>query len=900
MTVRHLEAMFQPTSVALIGASDREGSLGAVVLHNLKLGGFKGPIWAVNAKHPQIDGEPAWADVEALPFAPDLAVICTPAGSVPELLSALGRKGTRAAIVLSAGLKAKTPSGGTLEQAMLEAARPHLLRVLGPNCIGALVPGALLNASFSPGNALPGQLAFVTQSGALATAMLDWANSLGIGFSHFVSLGDSADVDFGDMLDYLGSDPETRAILMYVESVKTARKFMSAARAAARNKPVILVKAGRAPAGAKAAASHTGALAGSDVVFDAAVQRAGMLRVDTLEALFDAAETLSNMQHTWPLKGERLALVTNGGGAGVLAADSLSLGGGTLAELSPATLAALDECLPATWSKGNPVDIIGDAPVSRYQAALRVLLTAPEVDGVLFMHAPTAIVSATQIASACLPLLQSASKPVLACWLGGAVVAAARQASAAAGIASYNTPERATAAWLQLVHFSRNQQALQQLTTASVPDLLPDRAVSQRLIQQALEEGREWLGDADSQALLAAYGIPVVDTRQTADVNTAVLAAESMGYPVALKIISPQIIHKSDVGGVVLGLTSAAEVRAAAKAMQAQVNKLRPDAVLHGFTVQAMAQRSGAHELIVGINTDPLFGPVLLLGEGGTAVELHANHAVALPPLNTRLAQDLVHRSQLDKLLGGYRGKPAANQTALLDTLLKVSLLACDLAQVTELDINPLLIDADGVLAVDSRVRIKASSARDGSHLAIRPYPAALEERVHVDGQEVFLRPIRPDDGGRLQHFYADASPTDMRLRFFMARREVPRSELARYSQIDYNREMTFIAIGKSHTGEDGMLGEVRAICDPDNFRAEFAIQVATRWQRRGLGRLLLEKLLRYLRARGTTEVVGECMPENSSVASLARHAGFAVNPGTSPDILSMRLVLKPPTLDMP
>ncbi len=898
MTVRHLEAMFQPTSVALIGASDREGSLGSVVLHNLKLGGFKGPIWPVNAKHALVDGEPAWPDVGSLPFAPDLAVICTPADSVPELLSALGRKGTRAAIVLSAGLKAMTASGITIEQTMLDAARPHLLRVLGPNCIGALVTGVALNASFSPGNALPGKLAFVTQSGALATAMLDWANSRNIGFSHFVSLGDSADVDFGDMLDYLGSDPGTRAILMYVESIKTARKFMSAARAAARNKPVILVKAGRAPAGAKAAASHTGALAGSDVVFDAAVQRAGMLRVDTLEALFDAAETLSNMQHTWPLRGERLALVTNGGGAGVLAADSLSLGGGTLAELSSATLAALDACLPATWSKGNPVDIIGDAPVSRYQAALRVLLAAPEVDGVLFMHAPTAIVSATQIASACLPLMQSASKPVLACWLGGAVVAAARQATAAAGIASYNTPERATAAWLQLVHYNRNQQALQQLTTASVPDLQPDRAFAQRLIQQALQEGREWLGDADSQALLAAYGIPVVETRKTVDVHAAVLAAEAMGYPVALKIISPQIIHKSDVGGVALGLRSAAEVLTSAKAMQAQVTKLRPEAVLHGFTVQAMARRPSAHELIVGINTDPLFGPVLLLGEGGTSVELHANHAVALPPLNTRLAQDLVQRSQLVKLLGGYRGKPAANQPALLDTLLKVSLLACDLAQVAELDINPLLIDADGVLAVDSRVRIKASTALDGLHLAIRPYPAALEEPIHLVGRDVLLRPIRPDDGGRLQHFYADATPADMRLRFFMMRREVPHSELARYSQIDYDREMTFIAVAATRAGEDRMLGEVRAVCDPDNFRAEFAIQVATRWQGRGLGRLLLDKLLRYLRARGTSEVVGECMLENLKLASLARHAGFDVKPGSSGDVVTLRLQLNPPTLD--
>jgi acetyltransferase len=888
MTIRHLDSLFLPASVAVIGASDREGSLGAVVLRNIKLGGFKGPVWPVNAKHLLVDGGQAWPDVDSLPAAPALAVICTPAETIPELISALGRKGTRAAIVLSAGLKALTPQGISIEQAMLNAARPHLLRILGPNCIGALVPGAGLNASFAPGHALPGQLAFITQSGALATAMLDWANSRGIGFSHFVSLGDSADVDFGDMLDYLGSDPGTRAILMYVESVKTARKFMSAARAAARNKPVILVKAGRAPAGAKAAASHTGALAGSDVVFDAAVQRAGMLRVDTLEALFDAAETLA---HTRGLRGERLALVTNGGGAGVLAADSLSLGGGTLAELSPATLAALNECLPLTWSKGNPIDIIGDAPVARYQAALRVLLAAPEVDGVLFMHAPTAIVPAIQIASACLPLMQAAHKPVLACWLGGAVVAAARQATKAAGIASYSTPERATAAWMQMVHYARNQQALQQLVIAEAPDLQPDRALAMALVERALQDGREWLGDADSQALLAAYGIPVVDTRKTADADAAVAAAEAMGFPVALKIISPHILHKSDVGGVALRLKSPAELRNAVYSMLAQVARLRPDAVVHGFTVQSMAERPGARELIIGINTDPLFGPVLLLGEGGTAVELRS-HAVALPPLNVHLAQDLMERSQLGPLLAGYRGQTAANAAALTDTLLKVSLMACDMAQVAELDINPLLIDDKGVLAVDSRVRIRASPAQGGSHLAIRPYPLALVENAKLADTCVLIRPIRPEDGQRLKDFYAHAAPADMRLRFFMARREVPHSELARYSQIDYDREMTFIALPADETDGCAMLGEVRAVCDPDNQRAEFAIQVATDWQGRGLGRLLLGKLLAYLTARGTGEVVGEAFLENTRMAALARHAGFEVSPGHAPDMLTLRLQL--------
>lgn len=895
MSVRNLEALFQPASVAVIGASDREGSLGSVVLRNLKLGGFKGPVWPVNRRHASVDGGPAWPDVESLPQAPDLALICTPAHTVPGLIAALGRKGTRAAIVLTAGLKQLAVEGGSaggvsLEQAMLDAARPHLLRILGPNCIGALVPGASLNASFAPGNAQPGRLAFVTQSGALATAMLDWANSRGIGFSHFISLGDSADVDFGDVIDYLASDPGTRAILMYAESVKAARKFMSAARAASRNKPVIVVKAGRAPDGARAAASHTGALAGSDAVFDAAVRRAGMLRVDTLESLFDAAETLA---HARPWRGERLAIVTNGGGAGVLAADALQLGGGSLAQLSEQTLAALDQCLPGTWSHGNPVDIIGDAPVSRYQDALRVLLAAPDVDAVLFMHAPTAIVPSSEIALACLPMMQASAKPVLTCWLGGAAVAAARQSSAGAGIASYSTPERAAAAWLQLLGHARNQQALQQLPAATLDDFTPDRAQAGVLLEQALHDGREWLDGAPAQALLRAYGIPGVETVKARDVEEAVAAANRIGYPVVLKIVSPQVIHKSDVGGVVLGLASAEAVRAAAVRMSEQVTRMLPQAVVLGFTVQAMVQRPGAHELIVGIATDAVFGPVLLLGEGGTAVELRKDHAVALPPLNTSLARDLVARSRLGPLLAGYRGRPAAHEQALLTTLLRVSQMACDLPWLAELDINPLLVDERGVLALDARVRLRPVPAGEGSRLAIRPYPSSLEERVQLAGCELLLRPIRPEDGQRLMAFYAGASPADMRLRFFMARREVPHSELARYSQIDYDREMAFIALAPQVSGGHAMVAEARAVCDPDNLRAEFAIQVTSGWQGKGLGRLLLDKLTAYLRERGTAEVVGQCLLENTGMAALARQAGFEVSAEPSQDTMMMRLPLR-------
>ena len=889
MSVRNLEAMFRPASVAVIGASDREGSLGCVVLRNLKQGGFKGPVWPVNQRHDTVGGGPAWPNVRALPGVADLAVICTPAATVPQLIEQLGRSGTRAAIVLSAGLKQPAGEGaGSIESAMLAAARPHLLRILGPNCIGALVPGAGLNASFAPGNATPGTLAFITQSGALATAMLDWANERGIGFSHFVSLGDSADVDFGDLLDYLGSDPGTRAILMYAESLTGARKFMSAARAAARNKPVIVVKAGRTPDAAKAAATHTGALAGSDSVFDAAVRRAGMLRVDSLEALFDAAQTLA-WPHPWC--GEKLAVLTNGGGAGVLAADALARGGGSLASLSPATLQALDAVLPPTWSHANPVDIVGDAPAQRYARALAVLLAAPEVDGVLFMHAPTAIVPVADIVLECLPLLRGAAKPVLSCWLGGTTVTAARKSFSDEGLPWYSTPERAADAWLQLAHYHRNQQQLQQLPGAEAPEFVPQRERALAILADAAAAGRVWLDPAQAQALLGAYGIAVVPTLVAHDAEQAVAMAGQLGFPVALKVVSPQVVHKSDVGAVALGLAHPEDVRAASVRMRQQVARMQPDACVLGFAVQAMTKRPDAVELIAGIARDPLFGPVLLFGLGGTAVELRQEHAIALPPLNAGLARDLLARSGIGKLLAGYRGQPPVDEGALVDTLVRLSQLACDLPQVAELDINPLLAAADGAVALDTRVRLQHGQAVP---LAILPYPRGLEERVQVAGSELLLRPIRPEDGERLKSFYANASPQDMRLRFFMSRREVPHSELARYSQIDYDREMAFVALAPGRDGQPApMAGEVRAVCDPDNRLAEFAIQVGSAWQGKGLGRLLLDKLVRYLRERGTQEVTGQCLVHNPAMQQLARQAGFEVFSDAAQGTMALRLRLQ-------
>ncbi len=892
MSIRNLEHLFQPRSIAVIGASDRERSLGSLVMGNLLRADFAGPVWPVNPRHAQVAGQQAWPDVVSLPAVPDLAVLCTPAATVPALIDALGRKGTRAAIVLTAGLSVQGGDGRTLQQAMLDAARPHLLRILGPNCLGLLVPGMKLNASFAQAQALPGRLAFVSQSGALATALLDWANSRAIGFSHFVTLGDSADVDIGDVIDYLASDPGTSAVLMYLEAVRHARKFMSAARAAARNKPLIVVKAGRAPEGAKAAASHTGALAGSDAVYDAAFRRAGMLRVDTLADLFDAAETVARAR---PLRGERLAIVTNGGGAGVLAADAMSRFGGTLARLGDATLAALDAHLPATWSRANPVDLIGDAPVERYVAALRVLLRADEVDAVLFMHAPTAVVPSLDIAQACLPLMREAAKPVLSCWLGAAVVQQAMQACAAAGIPVYATPERAVEAFVRRVQYWRNQAALMQTPQEVAPSAAPDHARARQVIGEAIAQRRTLLDEVQAKALLEAYAIPVVPTRTVRDADEAAAAAAQIGYPVVLKILSPQISHKSDVGGVALGLADEAELRGAAAAILRRAAELRPDAQLLGFTVQAMVSRPRAHELIVGVATDPVFGPVIMFGQGGTAVEVLKDSATALPPLNSVLARDLISRTRVAQLLAGYRDRAAVDLEALTTCLIQVSQMVCELPELEELDINPLLADERGVLALDARVKLRASVVvgKASDRLAILPYPALLEETVRLrDDRTVLLRPIRPEDEPLLHAFYQHASPADMRLRFFLTRREVPHSELARYSQIDYDREMTFVALPQGD-GDQGLLGEARAVCDPDNQRAEFAIQVATSMQRQGLGRALMDKLLRHLRGRGVREVWGETLVENQGMAALARQSGFSVEPGLERGVYALKLTLQ-------
>jgi acetyltransferase len=894
MSTRNLDYLLAPRSVAVIGASERPASVGRTVFRNLLDGGFAGPVWPVNPKYTEVAGRPAYANVKALPQAPDLAVICTPPPTLPGLIEELGSRGTRAVAVLSAGVAAATDrKGRSITELMLKAARPHLLRILGPNCVGFLVPGLGLNASFAPVSSVPGPLAFVSQSGALVTAVLDWANSRGIGFSHFISVGDRADIDLGDLIDYLGSDPQTRAILLYVESVKTPRKFLSAARAASRNKPVIVVKTGRAPEGARAAATHSGVLAGADEVFDAAIRRAGMLRVENLLDLFVAVETLARGRR---FEGDRLLIVSNGGGAGVLAADAAALGGARLAELSPATVATLDALLPPTWSRANPVDIIGDAPVERYVETLKVLGDAPEGDAVLFIHAPSAIVPADAIADACVPVIQAVRRPVLSCWLGAASVEDAWRRFAQAGIASYHTPEEAVRAFVHSVTYRRNQEQLLQAPPSSDEQIAPDRGRARGLVRAALTGGQQWLTESQSRELMAAYGITVVETRAAASVYAARSTAEAIGYPVALKLASPDISHKSDVRGVALDIESASELRTAAVAMLRRAHELRPEARLEGFVVQPMVRRPHAFELLVGVASDPQFGPVIVFGHGGTAVEIVGDRAVALPPLNAALARELVSRTRIARLLAGYRDRPPADLDAICRVLVAVSQMVIDLPEMAELDINPLLADEHGVIALDARVRLaKREGLRGEARLAIRPYPRELEETLAWNDGQMLVRPIRPDDGDRHRTFLQKLDPEDIRMRVFSSRREIAPSEVARLTQIDYEREMAFIATIAGADGQQETIGTVRAVTDADNASAEFGIIVRSDLKGQSLGLLLMHKMIRYCRERGTGELVGDVLRENAAMLKLARALGFETAPGSEGDFVHVRLKLQEP-----
>ena len=873
MSIRNLKYLFQPNSIAVIGASNKPQSAGATLMRNLLNGGYANPIMPVNPKYEAVAGVVAYPNVASLPKVPDLAVIATPAPTVPGLIAELGELGARAALVVTAGMEQATLGDPpTYEQQMVEAARPHLLRILGANCFGLIIPGLGLNASLAHTSALSGNIAFITQSRALASTVLDWANSNGIGFSHFVSPGSSADVDFGDLLDYLGSEPTTRAILLYIESVSESRKFMSAARAAARNKPVLAIKSGRVAEAAGVAASHTGALAGADDVYDNAIRRAGMLRVYEIEDLFAAVETLARAR---PLAGDRLTLLSNGGGPGMMATDYLIRAGGRLAELSQETQSALDKVLPAGWSQENPVLIVGDAPVESYAQSLKILLKDDQSDAVVLIHAPTAMVPSERIAKALVPVIKASQRNVLSCWLGVDAAANARRIFAANDIPTYNTPEDAVGAFLKMVNYRRNHEMLMETPPSLPTDFKANKTTVRKLVQDVLAAGRQFMSEPEAKAVLAAYGIPVVNTRIARNAEEAVTQAQAIGFPVAVKLLSRDISHKSEVGGVVLDVDTPEAVRIAVEGMAERLRTLKPAARLDGFSVQQMARRPEAHELIVGATTNAVFGPIILFGRGGIAVEVIADQAVALPPLNVNLARELVSRTRISRLLAGYRNRPPVDREAVYRTLLQASQLVTDIPEINELDINPVLADEHGVIALDARIHLVPSEATGPQRLAIRPYPRELEEPIDFHGRPVLLRPIRPEDEPAHREFFSRLNAEDVRYRFFHVIRELVHSDLARLTQIDYDREMAFIATAKNESDQPETLGVVRVVADPDNRQAEFAIIVRSDLKGKGLGARLMEKIVRYSRERGTGELIMSVMAGNRGMLGLAERFNF-------------------------
>ena len=876
----YLSALFQPASVAIIGASNEAGSVGAVLAENMAAG-YRGSLYAVNPKHRSVHGLDCYPAVGKIPQRIDLAVIATPAHTVPGVIEECGEAGVRAAVVITAGFSETGPQGARLERALLENARRYRLRVIGPNCLGLMRPETRLNATFARGGALAGSIGLISQSGAVCTAMLDWAHSHGVGFSSVVSLGGSTDVDFGEIIDFLVNDPKTEHILLYIEGVRDARRFVSALRAAARVKPVILMKVGRHPAGSRAAMSHTGAIVGAGDVFDAVVRRAGAVRVSTIGQIFAAAQAFAS--HLWP-KGDRLAVITNGGGPGVMAADRAADLGIPLAELSPRTIESLKSALPANWSHSNPLDLIGDADAARYAAATAACLADDGVDGVLVMLTPQAMTDPASAARAVIEAARGSQKPMLSCWMGEEQVIPARRLLAEAHIPVFRNPEGAVELFAHVASFYRNQRTLLRTPGPLSLQARPDLEGARAIVESALAEHREVLNEMESKALLAAFRIPIAKTMVAHSPMEAMLLAQELGYPVAMKVDSPEITHKTDAGGVRLNLGNAQSVRAAYQEIVEAVGRHRPGAHIHGVAVEPMIVRPNGRELMIGVIRDPVFGPAITFGTGGTAVEVHRDRAVALPPLDTFLVADLIRSTRVSKLLGAFRHLPPVDLATLENVLLRVSEMVCELPWLVELDINPLIVDEHGAIAADARVVVgrRAPGRIPYSHMAIHPYPSKYVRTWQLpDGQVVTLRPIRPEDAAIEQEFVKSLSDESRYFRFMNTLRELTPMMLVRFTQIDYEREMAFIAVIEEG-GREFEIGVARYITNPDGDTCEFALVVTDHWQRHGLGRRLMELLIEVARSRGLSAMVGHVLANNKSMLELCSDLGFVI--AESPD----------------
>lgn len=882
MRPHYLSALFAPKSVAMFGASDTANSVGKVVFNNLLEGGFEGDIYAINPKRDTVQGQRAYPDLDAIGEPVDLAIVATPARTVPAIVEQCGIYGIKSMIILSAGFREIGESGRALEDKVRDTARSYGIRFLGPNCLGLIRPSIGLNATFGNNSAAEGGIAFVSQSGALCTAILDWAEARDVGFSAVVSTGIGADLDFGDILDYLASDPKTSSIILYIEGLQDSRRFMSGLRAASRIKPVVAIKAGRHSEGAAASMSHTGALVGGDEAFSAALARSGVVRVENISQVFAAAGTLGSRYRS---SGNRLAIVTNAGGPAVLAADHVPEVELKLAELSDETVASLDEVLPETWSHRNPVDIIGDAPPERYQEAIDICLRDEDVDGVLVILTPQAMTAPVEVAEAVVAAAEKNRKPIITSWMGGAQVDPARSIFRQARIPTFNTPEAAVDAFHYLAAYKANQSLLLQ-TPGKLPlhHEAPNVEAARLIIESALNAKRNVLTEPESIALLGAFRIPTVRNGIARSAEEALVLAVSMGFPVAMKIYSEDISHKSDVGGVKLNIRNAGDVRGAFHDLMERVAVNRPDADLRGVTVEQMHRTTNGREVMIGVLNDPVFGPVISFGAGGTWVEVMKDAAIALPPLNVRLAKNLVRRTKIAKMLDQFRNMPAANTDSLVDVLLRVSNMACELPWLQEMDINPLILDEHGAVAVDARivVGIPKPSTDAYAHMAIHPYPTDLETKFQLpDGRDVTIRPIRPEDAEIEQDFVRSLSDETKYFRFMHAVHELTPEMLVRFTQIDYDREMALIAV----TTEDGHEiehGVVRYVTNPDQNSCEFAVVVSDEFQGHGIGQRMLKRLMEIARARGLDMMEGEVLTANHRMLELVKSMDFQVQTSTS------------------
>jgi acetyltransferase len=888
VNVHNLDNIFKPERIALLGIGANPLSVGGRILSNLVSGGFRGVVYPVNPSLEAVMGIQAYPDLTSLPRKPDLCIICSSPQSVPEYLKASGELGVMGIIIVSAGFKEIGEEGKDLELEVesIQKRFPNM-RIMGPNCLGFISPANKLNVSFGNGIPKKGNIAFVSQSGALCTSILDWAIEQQIGFSYLISLGNSIDVSFGDVIDYLGEDDETKFIILYVESISNARQFMAASRAFARAKPILAYKAGRFPESAEVAASHTGAMAAEDSIYDAAFQRAGIIRIHDIGKIFDVAELVGRKKLP---AGSRLAIITNAGGPGVMATDALIAQNGELAKLNKTTLGKLNENLPPYWSHGNPVDVLGDAKSKRYAKALSIVLEDTEVDAALVILTPQAMTNPSATAKKIAELAEKTRKPILAAWIGGTSMHEGRDILLQAGIPAYHTPEQAIGAFMTLVEYGRNLKALYE-TPKDIPvEFTLDREKFRQKFDKIVAEGNNILSESVSKYLLESYGIATTLPRVAETAEEAVRHAEEISYPVVLKIISPQITHKTEVGGVVLNLNSAEEVKKAYSEIIEKAKMLRPEAEIRGVTVQAMADLENGTELILGIKQDPIFGSVIMIGTGGIYAELLRDRTLELPPLNENLARRMLERLNIYPLLKGYRGRAGADIDKLVEVLIRMSYLAADFPEITELDINPLLATTDSIIALDARVVIDPSRkpSKKYSHLALRPYPEEYFKKIKLsDGTPVTLRPIKPEDELLWLEMLGQCSKETIYMRFryffFWNSHEVA----VRYCFIDYDREIAIVAETMIE-GEKKLIGVGRLVAEPDYETVEYAVLVPEAWQNKRLGSQLTDYCMEISKRWKPKKVVAQTTTDNHRMLHVFKKRNFMINQDMKSDVVDV------------